>query len=215
MTGTSALVCFVAMPFRPELHYFYLYVQTHLSHKYRLVTERGDHTYATVPLIEKIKGQILRASVVIVDITGRNPNVFYELGVADTNGKRVILITQDDIAESPVDVRHREIIHYQLDKDVDFLSRLDKAIESIFEDNYRDLYDEAIMAYDAFCQLTSYGGGCLPLSTFQVQVMGAPGGVPPTLNGRDRAEYLLMKVVQDPTDIKTIEAILAWRASTT
>ena len=36
-------------------------------------------------------------------MTGRNPNVYYELGYAHARGKQVILITQDD-GDFPFDV---------------------------------------------------------------------------------------------------------------
>jgi len=48
---------------------------------------------------------------VIADCTGRNPNVFYEIGLAHASGKPVILITQnsDDV---PFDIRHLRYIQY-------------------------------------------------------------------------------------------------------
>jgi hypothetical protein len=44
--------------------------------------------------------------------TGKNPNVFYEVGVAHTVGKEVILVTQsmDDV---PFDLRHLRCIVYE------------------------------------------------------------------------------------------------------
>ena len=62
-------------------------------------------------IMEDIWSSILSAHLVIADITGRNPNVFYELGIAHTLGKKVILLTQnkDDI---PFDLnRYRHIIY--------------------------------------------------------------------------------------------------------
>lgn len=39
---------------------------------------------------------ILTASIIIADITNRNANVFYELGIAHSLGKEVILIAQGE-----------------------------------------------------------------------------------------------------------------------
>jgi hypothetical protein len=52
-----------------------------------------------------------KSHVVICDLTGRNANVFYEVGIAHTLGRETILITQnaDDI---PFDLRHLRFIHY-------------------------------------------------------------------------------------------------------
>lgn len=62
-------------------------------------------------IMEDIWSSILSAHLIIADITGRNPNVFYELGIAHTLGKKIILLTQnkDDI---PFDLnRYRHIIY--------------------------------------------------------------------------------------------------------
>ena len=49
--------------------------------------------------------------MVVCDFTAKNPNVFYEAGIAHTLGKHVIPITQnaDDI---PFDLQHHRFIHY-------------------------------------------------------------------------------------------------------
>jgi len=39
----------------------------------------------------------------IADCTGRNPNVFYEIGIAHTLGRNVVMITEADV---PFDLRH-------------------------------------------------------------------------------------------------------------
>jgi hypothetical protein len=44
-------------------------------------------------------------------LTGRNPNVLYELGIAQTLGKPTILLTQD-ISDVPFDIKHLRIIQY-------------------------------------------------------------------------------------------------------
>jgi hypothetical protein len=46
-------------------------------------------------IIQDIVSLIDRSRVVICDCTGRNPSVFYEIGIAHTLGREVILITQN------------------------------------------------------------------------------------------------------------------------
>jgi hypothetical protein len=48
---------------------------------------------------------------VICDCTGRNSNVFYEIGIAHTLGREVILITQS-AADIPFDLRHLRYVLY-------------------------------------------------------------------------------------------------------
>jgi nucleoside 2-deoxyribosyltransferase len=55
---------------------------------------------------------ILKARIVIADITDRNPNVFYELGIAHTLGKPVILLTQK-LTDIPFDLNRFRHIVYQ------------------------------------------------------------------------------------------------------
>ena len=59
----------------------------------------------------RIYNQIDKADVVISDMSGKNPNVFYETGYAHALNKQVILLTQnaDDI---PFDLKHYPHIIY-------------------------------------------------------------------------------------------------------
>jgi len=47
-------------------------------------------------IIQDVFSLIYRASFIVVDSSGRNPNVFYETGIAHTLGKDVVPITQND-----------------------------------------------------------------------------------------------------------------------
>ena len=75
-----------------------------------LKCKRADDLYGH-DVLHDIVTAIKAARVIIADITSRNPNVFYELGIAHWMGKRVILLTQsvDDI---PFDLlRFRHIVY--------------------------------------------------------------------------------------------------------
>ena len=73
--------------------------------------ERADDIWENDTIIQDVIDLICRAKVVICDCTAKNPNVFYEAGVAHTAGKQVILISQsmDDI---PFDLRHLRVLKY-------------------------------------------------------------------------------------------------------
>jgi hypothetical protein len=73
---------------------------------------RADNIYDNKPIIEDIWKSINEASIIISELTGRNPNVFYETGIAHTVGKEVILITQN-IEDVPFDLRHLRCIVYE------------------------------------------------------------------------------------------------------
>lgn len=72
---------------------------------------RADEIYSTGVIVNDIYREIASAELCIADVSGRNPNVSYELGMAHARGKPVIIITQD-IKDVPFDYRHIRIISY-------------------------------------------------------------------------------------------------------
>jgi hypothetical protein len=73
---------------------------------------RADNIYDNKPIIEDIWKSINEAKIIIAELTGKNPNVFYEVGIAHTIGKEVILITQN-LEDVPFDLRHLRCIIYE------------------------------------------------------------------------------------------------------
>lgn len=60
---------------------------------YHLICKRADDLYGR-DVMQDIYESILTASIIIADITNRNANVFYELGIAHSLGKEVIILAQ-------------------------------------------------------------------------------------------------------------------------
>ncbi|TIP27036.1 MAG: hypothetical protein E5X67_17635 [Mesorhizobium sp.] len=78
---------------------------------FRMNCQRADEIFENRSVMQDIVNLIDSSRVVVCDLSGRNPNVFYEAGIAHALGKEVILITQrlDDI---PFDLRHIRNIVY-------------------------------------------------------------------------------------------------------
>ncbi|MDO9311620.1 MAG: hypothetical protein Q7T85_07975 [Nitrosomonas sp.] len=72
---------------------------------------RVDDIWEESTVIQDIFNLIFRAHVVVVDFTGKNPNVMYETGIAHTLGKHVVPISQslDDV---PFDMAHHRVLKY-------------------------------------------------------------------------------------------------------
>jgi len=103
---------FVLMPFSVELKPIY---ENHIKKtvsELKLRVGRADDFFGAGPIMQDIWSAIHAARIVVADCTGRNPNVFYEIGLAHAIGRHTILISQslDDI---PFDLRHLRIILYQ------------------------------------------------------------------------------------------------------
>jgi hypothetical protein len=109
-TQLSTPVCFVIMPFASELDFVYRVIKETVE-KFKLKCVRADEIYVSRPVVEDIKGQIAGADLVIVDFTNKNPNVYYEAGLADAWKKKWIVLaqSQDDLT---FDVRHIRTILY-------------------------------------------------------------------------------------------------------
>jgi ClpX C4-type zinc finger len=104
--------CFYLCPYSEPFNSIYKdHVFKVLSNE-GFTTERADEIFGTQPIIEDIWEGINSASIIIADVTGKNPNVMYEIGMAHTIGKPVIIITQN-INDVPFDLKHYRCIIYE------------------------------------------------------------------------------------------------------
>jgi len=142
--------CFIIMPFRSEFHYFYLYLKNHIEKNHKMECIRADEKITGEPFLDKIKGFISHADVLIADCTGGNPNVFYELGIAHSERKKIIHITQDKSDKIPSDNRHRDFIIYEMEKTEEFFKQLDKALNYLLIQMYEEYYKHGKNILDKF-----------------------------------------------------------------
>jgi hypothetical protein len=98
------------MPFHPSFDAVYAALK-HTAESVGLRCRRADDIWENPAVIQDVVSLIDRSSVVICDCTDRNPNVFYEIGIAHTLGREVILITQSN-ADIPFDLRHLRYVKY-------------------------------------------------------------------------------------------------------
>ena len=75
---------------------------------------RSDTISDSGMITQSIVEYILQADLAIADLTGRNPNVFYELAIRHSHGLPAIQITRDDLAHLPFDVHNVRTIQYDL-----------------------------------------------------------------------------------------------------
>ncbi len=209
------LVCFIVMPFRPELNFFFLYLCRYLEERHGLNVRRGDTSILTKALMEKIEVEIQSADLIIGDITYSSPNVFYELGIARANGKPIIFLTQDDPKDAPVDLRQFEFIQYNLARDRELLSKLDNAIHNTLGEDYSDLYEDAVALLNKFNVDTSSSYSPASLDEFQARVIRGERleGIPDP-SGAPFSEFLLPKIIAEATEISVIRKLNIWLSKT-
>lgn len=103
---------FVLMPFREDLKPVYEDHIKKISRKLKLKVARADDLFGTEAVMGDIWNAIAACRIVIADCTGKNANVFYEIGIAHTLGRPTILISQG-IDDVPFDLRHVRCINYE------------------------------------------------------------------------------------------------------
>jgi hypothetical protein len=103
---------FVLMPFAAEMRPIYDDHILKVTKNLRISCERCDDFFSTESIISEIWTAIFKASICIADCTGKNPNVFYELGLSHTLGRPTIVISQST-EDVPFDIRHRRFILYE------------------------------------------------------------------------------------------------------
>lgn len=113
-SGVESKLCFILMPFTAELTNVYDAITSSIGSYCGLTCVKADEISHSGRITEDIWNKINQARFLVADLTGRNTNVFYELGLAHALGKRVILITQNE-HDVPFDLKDLRYIRYQAD----------------------------------------------------------------------------------------------------
>jgi hypothetical protein len=102
---------FVLMPFSSEFDSVYRYGIKAAAADVGVDCQRVDEQIFAEGILVRVYTEIARADVVVADMTGCNPNVFYEVGYAHALNKPVILVTRD-ATHIPFDLKHTQHIVY-------------------------------------------------------------------------------------------------------
>ena len=107
---------FILTPF----HHMYendFYIIDKVCHEFGFEVARGDESLIEGDILSHILKRICESELIIANITGKNPNVFYELGIAHALGKPVIIISKG-IDEIPFDLKTKQIVVYKNNSDL-------------------------------------------------------------------------------------------------
>lgn len=104
-------ICFTIMPFSDWFQDYYEHIYVPAIEAADLKSCRADDLYRPGTIVQDIWDYTKSAKLVLADLTGRNPNVFYELGLAHALAKPVILLSET-IDEVPFDLRALRVIEY-------------------------------------------------------------------------------------------------------
>lgn len=129
-------LCFVLMPFSEELKPIYDDHIVKVVKTKNMTAQRADEIYSVNLITWDIWEKINRARIIIADLTNKNPNVFYELGLAHAIGKEVIIIAQR-IEDVPFDLKALRCIVYEYNPRgvVKLEERLSSTLDELLRNN--------------------------------------------------------------------------------
>lgn len=104
-------ICFTIMPFGGWLDDYYATIYRPAIEATGLEAHRADDLFRPSTIVTDIWSYTKKAKLLLADLTGKNPNVFYELGLAHALAKPAILIAES-MDEIPFDLRALRIIVY-------------------------------------------------------------------------------------------------------
>lgn len=107
----ESIFAFVLMPFHEDYDDTYKMGIKETATALNIRAERVDEQIFQEGILERIYRQIELADIVIADMSGQNPNVFYEVGFAHAKEKTCILLTKNT-EDIPFDLKHHRHIVY-------------------------------------------------------------------------------------------------------
>lgn len=129
---------FMIMPFRERFDGVYNEVIRPLAAQLNLTIKRGDDFSSVQGVImDEVWAAMNACKLVIAETSELNANVYYELGIAHTLGKPVILLTQtQDVQDLPFDIRHLRFLvyHDSIEGSADLKKRLRQNIIWLMND---------------------------------------------------------------------------------
>jgi hypothetical protein len=143
--------CFVIMPFSDPVGSYYDHIYKPAIEKAGLKPVRADtEIFGTGKIIDQIWRGITESRVLVAELTGRNPNVFYELGLAHALKKPVVLVSADE-NDVPFDLRHIRVIIYKMSDPFwgqRLIEKVSENILSAIENPEEALFQRALSSID-------------------------------------------------------------------
>lgn len=128
--------CFVMMPFGEWFDRYYAEIYVPAIKEAGLEPIRADELFTTGSVVEQIWEQIEKAKLLLADLSGKNPNVFYELGLAHA-AKKPVVFAAGQLDDVPFDLRHLRVIIYDV-REPEWASRLRQSVTDYLRNAAKD-----------------------------------------------------------------------------
>lgn len=132
ITNKPLGTCFVLMPFREPFNIYYNSIFKPAIKSAQLKAVRADDLFRPSVIVSDLWQMVQDAKVLLAELTTKNANVFYELGLAHAIGKPVVLVseTMDDV---PFDLQQLRVLLYDKD-DPAWGDKLSQGIKAALEE---------------------------------------------------------------------------------
>ena len=131
ITVSSEDTCFVMMPFSNPYGGYYDKIYKSAIEKAGLRPVRADaEIFSTGMIMDQVWRGIKLAKILVAELTTRNPNVFYELGLAHALRKPVVLVSSNE-NDVPFDLHHIRVIYYDVNDPFWGTKLIEKIAENI------------------------------------------------------------------------------------
>lgn len=130
---TASDTCFTIMPFGGWFDAYYTSIYKPAIEAVGLIPCRADDLYRPSAIVNDIWTYTKSSKLILADLTGKNPNVFYELGLAHALAKPAILIAES-IEDVPFDLRALRVLEYDKNQPRwgdELKERITKAIQEV------------------------------------------------------------------------------------
>lgn len=128
--------CFVMMPFGDWSDRYYQDIYVPAIREAGFEPIRADELFSTGSVVEQIWEQVQKATVLLADLTGRNANVFYELGLAHAARKPVVFAAPQ-VEDVPFDLRHLRVIIYEV-REPEWSTKLRTSVTDYLKNAFKD-----------------------------------------------------------------------------
>ena len=140
----KAKTCFVIMPISdqpkyPTGHFDKIYEQIIVPAVKEAEFEpiRADSNQICDSIMQKILKNLAECDMAICDLSSRNPNVMYELGIRQAYGKKVVLV-QDDATDKIFDVAGINTVFYKKDRLYENVMKAKNDIANAIKETYEN-----------------------------------------------------------------------------
>lgn len=132
--NTARRKCFVLMSFDDTLREIYDQVFKPVCDQNDIDCWRVDEIAKPGSITRDIVNGIIEADLIIADLTNRNPNVFYELGIAHSVGNKTIMVSQHK-TDVPFDIISYRVIFYEqtISGSIVFINALNQSIKELLK----------------------------------------------------------------------------------